>query len=191
MPLVHGNIVGLAVLILVLVLLASVVALDVVLVHARAVVGLVGVLLLPHPHVPPALVRRLELLHLLVGGRRRLEDLGRSLRDSPPPSDSLGLLDLDLLVGFLPVLLAKPFVFFVNIQNKLLDVGASNLVLVIEPRADAQMQGLIRLLLPRTFLKPRPFPSEPELDDFLELVVARALAAYFDDPFHVTPLGSN
>jgi len=185
-PLVHGEVVGRVVLVLVLVLLAAPVVALVGLAHARAG-GLVVLLL----HVPAALVWGLELRHLLVGGGRRLEDLRGSLRDSSPPSDSLCLFDLDFLVRLLPVFLAKPLVFFVHIQNKFLDVGASNLVLVIEARADAQMEWLIGLFLPGPLFKPRSFPSESELDDLLELIVARALAAHFNDSFHVTPLGTN
>jgi len=53
------------------------------------------------------------------------------------------------------------------------------------------MKRLIALFLPWSFLKTGTLTSEPELHDFLLVVVARPLAAQLDDPLHVAPLGTN
>mmetsp|Transcript_14693 Transcript_14693/g.10594 ORF Transcript_14693/g.10594 Transcript_14693/m.10594 type:complete len:252 (-) Transcript_14693:706-1461(-) len=138
-------------------------------------------------HIAPGLSWLLELLP-----RRHLrEDLRWSLRNCSSTSDGLHLLDLNLSLGFLFVFLTEPLVLLVNIQNQLLSMSACYLVLIVVSGADAEVEGLVGLLLPRALFKSRPLASETKLDDFLELVVAGALATDFDNSLHVATLGPN
>lgn len=68
---------------------------------------------------------------------------------------------------------------------------ASDLVLVKVSRTDAQMKRFVALFLPWSFLKAGTLTSEPELHNFLLIVIAGPLAAHLDDPLHVATLGSN
>ena len=52
------------------------------------------------------------------------------------------------------------------------------------------MQWFIALLLSGTLLEPRAFPSQSKLDDFLQLIIRRAFAAYFYNSLHVAALSS-
>jgi hypothetical protein len=111
-----------------------------------------------------------------------------SLSDRPSPSDSLNLLYLELNARFFADLLAESLVLFINVKDQLLDMIASDRILVKESRADAEMQGLIALLLSRALLEARSFAPESELDDFLLVIVAGGLATDLNDSLHIASL---
>lgn len=111
-----------------------------------------------------------------------------SLRDRPSPSHSLNLLYLELNARLFADLLAESLVLFINVKDQFLDMIASDCVLVKESRADAEMQGLIALLLSRALLEARSFAPESEFDDLLLVIVAGALATDLNDSLHVASL---
>ena len=53
------------------------------------------------------------------------------------------------------------------------------------------MQRLVGLFLSRPLFEARAFSSQPQLNDFLELVIVSSLAADFNDPLHIAALGSD
>jgi len=53
------------------------------------------------------------------------------------------------------------------------------------------MQRLIAFFLLRAFLKSRTLSSQTKLHQVLKLIVRSALAADFNDPFHVTTFSSD
>lgn len=89
------------------------------------------------------------------------------------------------------VLLRVLLVLFVDIEHELLGHVASELVLVVEARRDAQMQRLPRLLLSWALFKPRTFASESQLDHVVCETLRRVLAADLDDALHVASLGTD
>jgi hypothetical protein len=106
-----------------------------------------------------------------IGSRSRLEYFGWRLWNCSSAGDSLDFLDLDLLGQVLLVLLAVPLVLFVDIEDQLLHIVASQLVLVVVSRTYAQMQWLVRLFLSGPLFEPGPLPSQTQLHYFLELIV--------------------
>lgn len=121
----------------------------------------------------------------------RVEHLRRLLRNRTSSSDSFNLLNGQVILRFFLVLLTESLVLFVDVHDELLHVVASNLILVKEARAYAQMQRLIAFFLLRSFLKARTFASQAKLHEILKLIVRSSLAANFDNALHVTTFSSD
>ena len=114
-------------------------------------------------------VRLIEELLLYFSGLLLLRDVCRTCRVlwigirkrlnlSPATSYSLILLDLQDAAGIdwfyvASLSLAVLLVFLVNVVHQLLDLVASNHILGIESRTDAEMEWFFRLLLLWTFLE--------------------------------------
>ena len=141
---------------------------------------------------------------MLVGGPRLVsggggrETLGRGrkdlrwlLRHRSAPGDCLGLLDGQVGPRLLPAFLAEALVLLVDGEDKFLDVVAGDLVLVKVARADAQVQGLVALLLLGSLLEARALAPQSELDHVLLLLEGSALAADLDHALHVAALGAD
>ena len=79
-------------------------------------------------------------------------------------------------------------VLLVDVQKQFLQLIARQLVLIIEPRADTEMQRFFRLLLPWSFFETRPFSPQSEFDHIGRV---RVFAARLNDPLHITPFGSD
>ena len=83
----------------------------------------------------------------------------------PAPRDSLKLLDLEdtstvRRANVLPCPLTMLLKIFVHVQQQLLDLDASMLVLLVKARTDAQMKRLFRLFLLGTLFEARALPSK-------------------------------
>lgn len=119
----------------------------------------------------------------------RYKGYGRRVWHRPATSHGLNLFYLQLNSGLLPRFLAEALILFVHIHNELLNMIASDGVLVEVPGAYAQVKRLIALFVPGTLLKAGTLTSEAKLHDVLLILVgARATAAYLDDALHVAPL---
>ena len=115
----------------------------------------------------------------------RIESVRRLLRHWPSPGHSLNFFNLQFLSRFFASLFTEPFVFFVHIQNQFLHVVARNLVLVVIPWTDAQMQWFVTFFLLGSLFKARAFSSQSQLHHLLLRIVAGALATNLYYPFHV------
>ena len=92
---------------------------------------------------------------------------------------------LDVFSGALTVLLE----LLVHVQQQLFDLRAGHHVLLIEARADAEMQRLFGLLLLGPLLEAGSLSAKPQLDNLHSLW--HVLAAVRDDTLHVAPLGTD
>ena len=91
-------------------------------------------------------------------------------------------LQIEVNIRFSLVLGTKNFIFFIDIKNKLLDMTASNLVLIIVSRADCYIKRLARIFLRSTF--------QSKFDLFRLIISGRVLVAQFNYSFHVASFGS-
>lgn len=108
----------------------------------------------------------------------------------PVHNDGVGVCDLDnpeVASQLLTVLL----VFLIHVEEQLLGHVACYLVLVVEARRDAQVQGLFRLFLTGALFEPASFATQSKLDNIVGHTLRRIFGADFDDPLHVAPLGSD
>ena len=115
-----------------------------VLLHIRRLVLKLTSLKVPRRIRDEILSWLIKLLHsievlviLLVLGAKWLENFWRCLRYRPPASDCLYLLYLNFLSGVFLVFLTVSSVFFIHIQNQLLNIITSLLILVIVARTYA------------------------------------------------------
>lgn len=75
-------------------------------------------------------------------------------------------------------------VLLVDVQKQFLQLIARQLVLIIEPRADTEMQRFFRLLLSWSLFETRPLSPQPQFDHIGRV---RVFAARLNDSLHVTP----
>mmetsp|Transcript_7474 Transcript_7474/g.10604 ORF Transcript_7474/g.10604 Transcript_7474/m.10604 type:complete len:216 (+) Transcript_7474:651-1298(+) len=85
--------------------------------------------------------------------------------------------------------LAVLFEVFVHVQEQLLDLLAGECVLLVEARANAEVERLFGLLLLGPLFKARSLASQSELDHFAHL--GHVLLTLGDNALHVAAFSSN
>lgn len=142
-----------------------------------------------------------KLLEILRSGRKGhilwlwptswSENVGRKLLNTSSSSHGLNFLQLKVKFRISSGFFTVPFVFFIDIENQLLDMATSQLILVVILWTNAKMERFIAFFLPRSFLKTWSLSSQSKLDNLSWRFLAWPFAAHLYNSFHVTSFCSD